>query len=40
MKSYEHLPAELGDPMSLIIGSDPTQLERVLAETDGLLAGM
>lgn len=26
--------------MSLIIGSDPAQLERALAETDGLLAGM
>ncbi|KAK3357961.1 hypothetical protein B0T25DRAFT_540642 [Lasiosphaeria hispida] len=40
MESYEDMSAEPGDPMSLIIGSDPTQLERALAETDGLLAGM
>jgi hypothetical protein len=40
MENHEDMSAELDDPMSLIIGPGLAQLERVLAETDGLLAGM
>lgn len=40
MQNYDDMSAELDDPMSLMIGSGPAQLERALAETDGLLAGM